>query len=213
MCGPQTTCRLFNNHPPCEDRLCAMSAASNSNLNGAYMRFFASPLRTIAPFWVDPLHSLQIVLWELVGKSWVWKETKQTNGHKRNAAVNISLATEHNRVRLTRQEEGVVLVSGRVLLGLEQGVKVPERALNKVVGGHLGEAEKSRQFSQFVGLDTSTLVIFLSPQSLRIGCHTNSMISTMLARKLHIYTWIYSCCAADFTVSAEQWKRNNFYSC
>lgn len=26
----------------------------------------------------------------------------------------------------TRQEEGVVLVSGWVLLGLEQGVKVPE---------------------------------------------------------------------------------------
>lgn len=44
----------------------------------------------------------------------------------------------------TRQEEGVVLVSGRVLLGLEQGVEVPERALYEVVGGHLCEATQSR---------------------------------------------------------------------
>ena len=31
-------------------------------------------------------------------------------------------------------------VPGRVLLGLEQGVKVPEAALHKVLGGHLREA-------------------------------------------------------------------------
>lgn len=46
----------------------------------------------------------------------------------------------------TRQEEGVVLVSGRVLLGLEQGVKVPERALYEVVGRHLCEATQSSGF-------------------------------------------------------------------
>lgn len=47
---------------------------------------------------------------------------------------------------LTGQEEGVVLVSGRVLLGLEQGVKVPERAFYEVVGRHLCEAAESRGF-------------------------------------------------------------------
>lgn len=51
---------------------------------------------------------------------------------------------EKHRTR-TRQEEGVVLVSGRVLLGLEQGVKVPERALYEVVGGHLSEAAESTE--------------------------------------------------------------------
>lgn len=46
----------------------------------------------------------------------------------------------------TRQEEGVVLVSGRVLLGLEQGVKVPEGAFYEVVGRHLCETTESRMF-------------------------------------------------------------------
>lgn len=45
----------------------------------------------------------------------------------------------------TGQEEGVVLVSGRVLLGLEQGVEVPEGALYEVVGRHLCEAAESRE--------------------------------------------------------------------
>ena len=45
---------------------------------------------------------------------------------------------------LTGHEEGVVLVSGRMLLRLEQGVKVPEGTLNEVVGGHLAEAEEER---------------------------------------------------------------------
>lgn len=39
----------------------------------------------------------------------------------------------------TLQEEGVVLVSCWVLLGLEEGIKVPEGALHKVVCGHLCE--------------------------------------------------------------------------
>jgi len=39
----------------------------------------------------------------------------------------------------TRDEECVVSVSGRVLLGLEQTVKVPEAALYEVVGRHLRE--------------------------------------------------------------------------
>ena len=46
----------------------------------------------------------------------------------------------------TRQEEGVVLVSGWVLLGLEQGVKVPEGAFYEVVGWHLCETTESREF-------------------------------------------------------------------
>lgn len=49
------------------------------------------------------------------------------------------------RVTRTREEEGVVLVSGRVLLGLEQGVKVPERALYEVVGRHLCEAAQIKE--------------------------------------------------------------------
>ena len=40
----------------------------------------------------------------------------------------------------TCQKEGVVRVARRVLLRLEQGVKVPEAALHVVVGRHLLEA-------------------------------------------------------------------------
>lgn len=40
---------------------------------------------------------------------------------------------------LTRQEESVVLIAGRVLLRLEQRVEVPEGALDEVVGGHFSE--------------------------------------------------------------------------
>eukprot|EP00042_Codosiga_hollandica_P053874 m.716109 g.716109 ORF g.716109 m.716109 type:complete len:473 (+) comp58794_c0_seq2:749-2167(+) len=39
-----------------------------------------------------------------------------------------------------REEEGVVHVASRVLLGLEEGVEIPERRLHEVVGGHFGEA-------------------------------------------------------------------------
>lgn len=39
----------------------------------------------------------------------------------------------------TSKEEGVVLVTCWVLLGLEKGIKVPEGALNEVVGRHLRE--------------------------------------------------------------------------
>lgn len=46
---------------------------------------------------------------------------------------------------LTGQEEGVVLVSGRVLLGLEQRVEVPKRAFYEVVGRHLSEATDSSE--------------------------------------------------------------------
>ena len=51
---------------------------------------------------------------------------------------------------LTGHEEGVVLVSGRMLLRLEQGVKVPEGTLNEVVGGHLAEAEEERGGGYFI---------------------------------------------------------------
>lgn len=50
------------------------------------------------------------------------------------------------RMARTRQEEGIVLISGWVLLGLKQGVKVPEGALNEVVGWHLCEATQSSEF-------------------------------------------------------------------
>jgi hypothetical protein len=40
-------------------------------------------------------------------------------------------------------------VPGRVLLGLEQGVKVPEAALHVVVGRHLGEAQLKKDLPVF----------------------------------------------------------------
>lgn len=45
-----------------------------------------------------------------------------------------------------------MLVSGWVLLRLEQGVKVPEGALYEVVGGHLGETggRQDSRFSSFL---------------------------------------------------------------
>lgn len=47
-------------------------------------------------------------------------------------------------MNFTREEEGVVLVPGWMLLGLEQRVKVPEGAFDEVVGRHLSEAEKKK---------------------------------------------------------------------
>ena len=46
----------------------------------------------------------------------------------------------------TRDEECVVCVSGRVLLGLEQAVEVPEAALDEVVGRHLCEPGERESF-------------------------------------------------------------------
>ncbi len=45
---------------------------------------------------------------------------------------------------LTRDEEGVVLVSSWVLLGLEQRIEVPEGALDEVIGGHFCESVNER---------------------------------------------------------------------
>ena len=39
----------------------------------------------------------------------------------------------------TFDEEGVLDIPGWVLLGLEQGVEIPEGTLNEVVGWHLSE--------------------------------------------------------------------------
>lgn len=47
----------------------------------------------------------------------------------------------------TSQEEGVMLVTCRVLLGLEECVEVPEGALNVVVGRHLGEPSGRRSLT------------------------------------------------------------------
>ena len=43
----------------------------------------------------------------------------------------------------TRKEEGIVGVAGRVLLRLEEGVEIPEAALNEVVCWHLLETHLS----------------------------------------------------------------------
>lgn len=48
-------------------------------------------------------------------------------------------------LELTRQEEGVMLVPGWVLLRLEQRVKVPERAFYEVVGRHLAETVRTKK--------------------------------------------------------------------
>lgn len=53
-------------------------------------------------------------------------------------------------VRLGRvlDEEGVMSVSGRMLLWLKQRVEVPERTLDEVVGGHFTEAgDKGKEVS------------------------------------------------------------------
>lgn len=69
---------------------------------------------------------------------------------------------------LTGQEEGVMLISGRVLLRLEQGVKVPEGTFYEVVGRHLSETTESRGFIQcasrlFVSCLKTTRVQPLTP--------------------------------------------------
>ena len=45
----------------------------------------------------------------------------------------------------TLQEEGVMGIACWVLLRLEEGIEVPERALNEIVGRHLSEAVKERE--------------------------------------------------------------------
>ncbi len=48
-----------------------------------------------------------------------------------------------------RDEECIMSISGRMLLRLEEGVKVPEAALNKVVGRHLRESHLKEDLSVF----------------------------------------------------------------
>lgn len=103
----------------------------------------ASPLWTVASLRVDLLHPLQVVLWELVGVRWVWK-TASEGWSEIILDWTRSSFPPLGDLGLTRQEEGVVLVSGWVLLGLEEGVKVPERAFYEVVGRHLGETTRNR---------------------------------------------------------------------
>ncbi len=113
-----------------------------------WARDYVSPLWTKASLWVDLLHSLQVVLREIMGECRVWKMMFRINDIKKWLGYN-SVWRDSERAKCTthtRQEEGVVLVSGRVLLGLEQGVEVPERALYEVVGRHLCEATESRGF-------------------------------------------------------------------
>ena len=54
-------------------------------------------------------------------------------------AVPVRLVVNFAERRFTH-EEGVLLVSGRMLLWNEEGIKVPEGILNIVVGAHLFEA-------------------------------------------------------------------------
>lgn len=102
-----------------------------------------SPLWTVASLRVDLLHPLQVVLWELVGVRWVWK-TASEGWSEIILDWTRSSFPPLGDLGLTGQEEGVVLVSGWVLLGLEEGVKVPERAFYEVVGRHLGETTRNR---------------------------------------------------------------------
>ena len=46
-------------------------------------------------------------------------------------------------------EESIVGITGRMLLRLEQGVKIPEGALDKVVGRHFGEAHFKEDLAIF----------------------------------------------------------------
>lgn len=58
---------------------------------------------------------------------------------------------------LTRQKEGVMLVSGRMLLRLEQGVKVPEGAFYEVVGWHFSETTERREHKSCVSNQNARL--------------------------------------------------------
>lgn len=52
--------------------------------------------------------------------------------------------------QLTLDVEGVLHLAGRVLLGNEHGVEVPEGRLDEVVGGHLGEAEVEEDLAELL---------------------------------------------------------------
>jgi hypothetical protein len=56
--------------------------------------------------------------------------------------------------RRIRKEERVVRVPRRVLLRLEQRVKVPKRRLDKVVGRHLGVAHLQKDLPVAIGVRT-----------------------------------------------------------
>jgi hypothetical protein len=43
-------------------------------------------------------------------------------------------------IRHTEKEEGIVGITGGMLLGLEESIKVPERRLDVLVGRHLFES-------------------------------------------------------------------------
>ena len=65
----------------------------------------------------------------------------------------LSFSTNNKNILITggriRDEECIMSISGRMLLGLEEGVKVPEAALNKVVGRHLRESHLKEDLSVF----------------------------------------------------------------
>ena len=72
--------------------------------------------------------------------------------------VHVDRMSQTQCLRLTGQEEGVVLVSGRMLLRLEQGVEVPEGAFYEVVGRHLAEAAETQSSFVFSGLSVCVCV-------------------------------------------------------
>lgn len=47
----------------------------------------------------------------------------------------------------TLHKESVMLISGWMLLWLKEGIKVPEGALNEIIGGHFGETEEGNKVS------------------------------------------------------------------
>lgn len=52
-------------------------------------------------------------------------------------------------------------VPGRVLLGLEEGIKVPERTLNEVIGGHLRETKQGRGNQESIINQINQLMTFI----------------------------------------------------
>ena len=98
--------------------------------------------RPVAAGLVHRLDTLQVVRRELARRRGLWGDGGREGGWTRSQGTAGRGGRVHERagVRHTAQEEGVMGVARRVLLRLEQRVKVPERALHKVVGRHLGEA-------------------------------------------------------------------------
>lgn len=68
-----------------------------------------------------------------------------SGGHATQLARRHARGTHRRWRRRTSDEEGVMGVTSRVGLGLEQGIKVPERRLHEASSGHLLKAAPTRR--------------------------------------------------------------------